>query len=105
MSKPIRVSLLLVAVILLAAPALAKAAPGLVGNDEAAQSANVLVIADNVDCSKLNDDDAREKCREARHERNDDKYDNKDRDVDDVECNKFKDDDARRRCVRAKIKN
>ena len=85
MPKAIRVSMLLVAAILFAAPG---------------------AMADKVDCSKLDDDDARKRCREARNERNDnDRKELDDVDVDDADCSKFKDDDARRRCVRAKVKN
>jgi hypothetical protein len=50
----------------------------------------------NVDCSKIKDDDARERCREEKY----DKKKNKDSDKDysDVDCSRIKDDDARERC-------
>ena len=53
---------------------------------------------DDVDCSKIDDEDARERCREAKRERDDDK-------IDDVDCRKIENDAARRRCREAKIKN
>jgi hypothetical protein len=52
----------------------------------------------NVDCSKLDDDDAREKCREK-------KVDRKTDDDVNVNCSKLDNDNARRRCREAKIKN
>jgi hypothetical protein len=110
---------------LLAAPVLANADPSPVGNAEAGRSANVYAKADDVDCSKLDDDDARQKCREkkvdrktddanvdcsklddddAREKCRDKKVDRKTDDVD-VESRKIDDNDARRRCLEAKVKN
>jgi hypothetical protein len=48
----------------------------------------------NVDCSKIKDDEARERCREEKY----DKKKNNDKDYSDVDCSKIKDDDARERC-------
>ena len=79
MSRSIRALILQVAVLVLAAPLLANA---------------------DVDCSKLDDDDAREECRERKVDRKTD-----DVDIDDVDCSKLDNDDARRRCRKAKIKN
>jgi hypothetical protein len=119
-----RASILQILMLLLAAPVIAHADSGPVGNADTVRSARVY--ADNdVDCSKLDDDDAREKCREKKVERRTDdanvdcsklddddarekcrekKVDRKTDDVD-VDCSKIKDDGARRRCVRAKVKN
>ena len=95
MSKPMRVLILQVAMLLLAAPVLAKAAPGRVANEDADRATNVYAKADDVDCSKLKDDDARKQCREAKLKNND---------TADVECNKLKDDDARKQCCEAKLR-
>jgi hypothetical protein len=96
MSRSMR-ALILQVVLLLAAPVLANADPGPVGDVDAGRSANVFADANNVDCSKLDNDDAREKCREK-------KVDRKTDDVN-VNCSKLDDNDARRRCREAKIKN
>ena len=97
MSKPIRPLLMMVAVMLLAAPMLAKAAPGRVANEDAGRAANVYAKADDVDCSKLDNDAARKQCREAKLKHKNDKPN--------VDCSKLKDDDARKKCREAKIKN
>ena len=90
-----RALILQVVMLLLAAPVLANADPGPVGN--AASVHAVYADAGDVDCSKIDDDDAREKCREK-------KVDRKTDDVN-VDCSKIDNDDARRRCLKAKIKN
>jgi hypothetical protein len=96
MSRSMRASILQVVLLLLAMPVLTHADPGPVGDAGAGRSANVY--ADNdVDCSKIDDKDAREKCREKKVDRKTDDAN--------VDCSKIKDDDARRRCVKAKIKN
>jgi hypothetical protein len=89
--------MLFVAMIVLSAPLLANAAPGLVDNESAGQSANVYPMSDDVDCSKLDDENARQKCREAKRKNDDDKAN--------VNCSKLENDAARRRCREAKIKN
>ena len=67
MSISMRALILQVAVLLFAVPVLGNADPA-VGNADAERSA--IVIADNdVDCSKIDDDDAREKCREKKVDR------------------------------------
>jgi hypothetical protein len=124
MSRSLRASILQVVLLLLTMPVLVHADPGRVGDAGAGRSAHVY--ADNdVDCSKLDDNDARQKCREKKLDRKTDdanvdcsKLDDPDarekcrekkvdRKTDDanVDCSKIKDDDARRRCVKAKIKN
>jgi hypothetical protein len=125
MSKPMRVLILQVAMLLLAAPVFAKAAPGRVANEDAGRAANVYAKADDVDCSKLDNDDARKQCRETKLKHNNDTADvecsklkdddarkkcrearlNRKDDKVDVECSKLKDDDARKKCREAKIKN
>ena len=125
MSRSIRASILQIVMLLLAAPVLTHADPGPVGNASAGRSANVYADNDDVDCSKLDNNDARQKCRPKKVERKADdasvdcsKLDDDDarekcrekkvdRKTDDanVDCSKIKDDDARRRCVKAKIKN
>ena len=97
MFSSIRALILPVAMLLLAAPVLANADPSPVGNADAGRSANVYADADDIDCSKLDNDDARKKCREK-------KVDRKTDDVN-VDCSKFDNDDACRRCRKAKIKN
>jgi hypothetical protein len=88
-----RALILQVAMLLLAAPVLANADPNPVGNADAGRSANVYA---SVDCSKLDDDDAREKCREK-------KVDRKTDDDVNVNCSKLDDDDARERCRERKV--
>ena len=67
MSISMRALILQVAVLLFALPVLANADPT-VGKADAERSA--IVLADNdVDCSKIDDDDAREKCREKKVDR------------------------------------
>ena len=125
MSHSMRVSILQVVMLLLAAPVLAHAEPGPAGREDAERSAQLYAKADDVDCSKLDNDDARQKCRENKVERKTDdasvdcsKLDDDDarekcrekkvdRKTDDanVDCSKIKDDDARRRCLKAKVKN
>ncbi len=97
MSKPMRVLILQVAMLLLAAPVLAKAAPGRVANEDAGQATNVYAKADDVDCSKLDNDKARKQCREAKAKQNDNNVN--------VDCSKLNDDDARKKCREAKVKN
>lgn len=97
MSRMFHASMLMVATIVLAAPLLASAAPRLVDDEGAGQSANVYPMADDVDCSKLDDEDARQKCREAKRKNDNEKVD--------VNCSKLDNDDARRRCREAKIKH
>ena len=124
MSHSMRASILHVAMFLIAAPVLAHADPGPVGS-AAERSAHVYADADDVDCSKLDNDDARQKCRQKKVDRKTDdasvdcsKLDDDDarekcrekkvdRKTDDanVDCSKIKDNDARRRCLSAKIKN
>ena len=125
MYRSMRALILQVAMLLLAAPLLANADPGPVGNAGAGRSANVYADADDVDCSKLDDDDARQKCRERKVDRKTDdanvdcsklddddarekcrekKVDHKTDDAN-VDCSKLDNDDARRRCRKAKIKN
>lgn len=98
MSRAIHSSMLMAAMIVLAAPLLANAAPGLVDIEGTRRSAEVYPMDDDVDCSKLDDEDARQRCREAKREHDDDK-------IDDVNCSKLENDAARRRCREAKIKN
>ncbi|HXK24701.1 MAG TPA: hypothetical protein VMS55_18670 [Myxococcota bacterium] len=97
MSHSLRASILQIAMLLLAAPVLAHADPGPVGNAGAGRPANVYADAGDVDCSKLDNDDARQKCREE-------KLDRKTGDAN-VDCSKIEDNDARRRCREAKVKN
>ncbi len=97
MYKPMRVLILQVAMLLLAAPVLAKAAPGRVANEDAGQAADVYAKADDVDCSKLDNENARKQCREAKLKHNDDKAD--------VECSKLDNEDARKKCREAKVKH
>jgi hypothetical protein len=125
MSKPMRVLILQVAMLLLAAPVLAKAAPGRVANEDAGQATNVYAKADDVDCSKLDNDNARKQCREAKLKNNNDtanvdcskldsdkarkqcreaKAKQNDNNVN-VDCSKLNDDDARKKCREAKVKN
>lgn len=98
MSRPVHASILMVALVVLAVPLLANAAPGLIETQDVDRSTRVYAMADDVDCSKLDDEDARERCREAKRKNGDDK-------IDDVDCSKLDNDDARRRCRKAKIKN
>lgn len=98
MSTKIHSSMLMAAMIMLAVPLLAHAVPVLVDDEEAIRSAEIHPMDDDVDCSKIDDEDARERCREAKRERDDDK-------IDDVDCRKIENDAARRRCREAKIKN
>ena len=91
MSRSMRALILQVAMLLLAAPVLANADPRPVGNADAGRSANAYAKADDVDCSKLDDDDAREKCREKKVDRKTDDAN--------VDCSKINDDEARRRCL------
>src|SRR4029453_6695847 len=100
MYRSMRASILQVAMLLLAAPLLAHADPCPVVNGDAGRSANVYANADDVDCSKIDDDDAREKCRDKKVDRRSD-----DADIDDADGSKLDNDDARRRCRKAKIKN
>jgi hypothetical protein len=125
MSHSMRALILQVAMLLVAAPVLANADPSPVGNADAGRSANVYAKADDADCSKLDNDDARKKCLEKKVDRktndanvdcskldNDDarekcrekKVDRKTDDVN-VDCSKLDNDDARRECRKAKIKN
>lgn len=97
MSRTNLSSMLMVVMIALAAPSLARAAPGIVDHKTVGQSATDYAMDDDVDCSKLDDEDARQKCREAKRKHDDDKVD--------VNCSKLDNDDARRRCREAKIKN
>jgi len=97
MSRSMRASILQVVMFLLAAPVLVHADPGPVGDAGAGRSSNVYAGADDVDCSKLDDPDARQKCREKKVDRKTDDAN--------VDCSKIKDDDARRRCIKAKVKN
>jgi hypothetical protein len=125
MSRSMRASILQVAMLLIAAPVIAWADPGPVATTDPNRSPRVYADNDSVDCSKLDDDDAREKCREKKVERRTDdanvdcsKLDSDearekcrekkvDRRSDDgnVDCSQIKDDSARRRCMRAKVKN
>ena len=66
MFSSIRALILPVAMLLLAAPVLANADPSPVGNADAGRSANVYADADDIDCSKLDNDDARRRCRKAK---------------------------------------
>jgi hypothetical protein len=114
--------------LLLAAPALATEFPGQAKQDNGDQSANVYAKNDDdrdVDCGKLDNDDARKRCREAKNNRNEDDRDvdcgkldnddarkrcreakhNRNDDDRDVDCGKLKDDDARKRCREAKHNN
>ena len=107
MYRSMRALILQVAVLLLAAPLLASADVDCSKlDDEDARKECLERKVDrktddaNVDCSKLDDEDAREECRERKVDRKTD-----DVDVDDVDCSKLDNDDARRRCRRAKIKN
>ena len=97
MSRSMRASILQVAMLLIAAPVIAWADPGPIGNADPAQAPRVYADNDSVDCSKLDSDEAREKCREKKVDRRTD-------DVN-VDCSQIKDDSARRRCIRAKAKN
>ena len=124
MSRSMRASLLQVVMLLLAMPVLTHADPGPVGDTGAGRAA--MVYADNdVDCSKIDDKDARQKCLEKKVDRKTDdanvdcsKLDDSDarekcrekkvdRKTDDanVDCSKLDNDAARRRCMKAKIKN
>ena len=109
MSRSIRALILQVAVLLLAAPLLANADVDCSKLDdedarEECREKKVDRKTDdaNVDCSKLDDDDAREECRERKVDR---RSDDVDVDIDDADCSKLDNDDARRRCRKAKIKN
>jgi hypothetical protein len=96
MSRSMRALILQVAMLVLAAPVIVNTGPAPVGNADAGRSAKVYADAD-VDCSKLDDDDAREECRERKVDRKTDDAN--------VDCSKLDNDDARRRCREAKIKN
>lgn len=95
MYSAMRALILQVGMLLLAAPVLANADPGRVGNADAGRSANVYAGADDIECSKIEDDDAREKCREKKEDRKND-------DVN-VDCSKIDDDDAREKCREKKV--
>ena len=96
MSRSMRALILQIAMLLLAAPLLANADPSPLGDAEERREDRRTDDA-NVDCSNLDDDDAREKCREQKGDgRTDDAN---------VDCSKINDNEARRRCRAMQIRN
>ena len=100
MSRSMRALILQVAMLLLAAPVLAHADASPAGNAAEGRSANLYAKADDVDCSELDNEDARQKCRDKKVDRKTDGDRQVDRNTDDanVDCSKLNDESARRRC-------
>ncbi|HVN36645.1 MAG TPA: hypothetical protein VMW19_00555 [Myxococcota bacterium] len=90
-----RASILQVVMLLLAAPVLAHADPGPIGNARADRPTS-MPITTSIAASSTTTMHARSAAKRSWIAKTDDAN---------VDCSKIKDDDARRRCVRAQIKN